>query len=65
MLREHLEALAGHRAALEGVRESLRGRDEPGESFRYPSLVADWGLEYLDGERTIIEKLLARLEEEG
>lgn len=65
MLREHLDALAEHRAGLAGVRESLRGRDEPGEAFRYPSLVADWGLEYLDGERTILEKLLARLEEES
>lgn len=63
MLREHLAALEEHRAGLEQVRESLKGRDEPGEPFRYPSLVADWGLEYLDGERTIIEKLLARLEE--
>ena len=58
MLREHLDALAGHR-------DSLRGRDEPGDAFRYPSLVADWGLEYLDGERAILEKLLARLEEES
>ena len=65
MLRTHLEALAQHRAALQGVRDSLHGRDEPGEPFRYPSLVADWGLEYLDGERVIIEKLLLRLEEEG
>ena len=65
MLREHLTALAEHRAGLEQVRASLEGRDQPGEPFRYPSLVADWGLEYLDGERVIIEKLLARLEEEG
>ncbi|MGZ8744355.1 MAG: PadR family transcriptional regulator [Nocardioides sp.] len=65
MLREHLTALAEHRAGLEQVRASLEGRDEPGEPFRYPSLVADWGLDYLDGERVIIEKLLARLEEEG
>ncbi len=65
LLRQHLEALAAHRADLEAVRESLRGRDEPGEAYRYPSLVADWGLEYLAGEQTIIEKLLHRLEEEG
>ena len=65
LLREHLETLAAHRADLETVRESLRGRDAPGEPFRYPSLVADWGLEYLAGERAIIEKLLHRLEEEG
>jgi DNA-binding PadR family transcriptional regulator len=64
MLRAHLEALEQHRAGLQGVRDSLHGRDEPGEPFRYPSLVADWGLEYLDGERVIIEKLLARLQEE-
>ena len=65
MLREHLVALAEHTAGLHQVRESLQGRDAPGEAFRYPSLVADWGLEYLEGERAIIEKLLARLEEEG
>ncbi len=65
MLREHLTALAEHRAGLEGVRDSLHGRDEPGQAFRYPALVADWGLEYLDGERAILEKLLARLEEES
>ena len=65
MLREHLDALSEHRAGLAGVRDSLRGRDEPGDAFRYPSLVADWGLEYLDGERATLEKLLARLEEES
>jgi DNA-binding PadR family transcriptional regulator len=65
MLRGHLDALAARRAELEAVRESLRGRDGVGEPFRHPSLVADWGLEYYDGERAIIEKLLARLEEEG
>jgi DNA-binding PadR family transcriptional regulator len=65
MLRDHLAALAEHRAGLQQVRDSLQGRDDPGEPFRYPSLVADWGLEYLDGERAVIEKLLLRLEEEG
>ena len=43
--------------------ESLHGRDEPGQPFRHPSLVADWGLEYFDGERAIVEKLLGRLRE--
>jgi DNA-binding PadR family transcriptional regulator len=64
MLRAHLVALAEHRTGLQQVRDSLRGRDAAGEPFRYPSLVADWGLEYLDGERAVIEKLLLRLEEE-
>ena len=63
MLEEHLEALAVRRAELAAVRESLRGRDEPGQPFRHPSLVADWGLEYFDGERAVLEKLLARLRE--
>ena len=47
------------------MRESLRGADGPGEAFRFPSLVADWGLEYYQSEREITEKLLARLAEEG
>lgn len=65
LLRQHLDQLAAHRADLEGVRESLRGADRPGDAFRYPSLVADWGLEYLAGEQAIIEKLLQRLDDEG
>ena len=64
LLREHLEELKSRRAELERVRESLQGRDDTDQPFHYPSLVADWGLEYLDGERLIIEKLLLRLEEE-
>ncbi|MGA9748858.1 MAG: PadR family transcriptional regulator [Nocardioides sp.] len=63
LLHEHLAALAARRAELDTVRESLRGADGPGEAFRYPSLVADWGLEYFDGERAIVEKLLIRLDE--
>jgi hypothetical protein len=65
LLRAHLAALAEHRSGLQQVRDSLRGRDAAGEPFRHPSLVADWGLEYLDGEWAVIEKLLLRLEEEG
>ena len=63
MLHRHLEDLAARRAELEQVRTSLQGADGVGEPFRYPSLVADWGLEYYDGERAIIEKLLLRLDE--
>ncbi len=63
LLRDYLDALAERRAELAAVRESLVGRDEVGEPFRYPSLVADWGLEYFDGERAVVEKLLRRLEE--
>lgn len=65
LLRAYVAALADRRAELERVRESLRSSDGVGEPFRYPSLVADWGLEYFDSEREIVEKLIARLEEEG
>ena len=51
MLHDYL-ADARRRAAptLAEVRESLRGADGPGEPFRYPSLVADWGLDYFAAE---------------
>lgn len=65
LLDEHQEALGRRIADLQTVRDSLRGRDEAGQPFRYPAMVADWGLEYFASERTIIEKLLARLQEEG
>lgn len=65
MLREHLDALEVERAALLDVRTSLKGSDEPGESFRYPSLVADWGLDYFAHEHRIISDLLRRLEDQA
>ena len=64
MLREYLAELAERRADLQAVRDSLRERDGVGQPFRYPSMVADWGLDYFDSERQIVEKLLARLAEE-
>ena len=63
MLRDHLEALDEERAALEQVRSSLVGQDQPGDPFRYPALVADWGASYFEHERTIIEDLLRRIDE--
>ena len=63
MLRDHLGALDAELAALEGVRTSLEGRDLPGQPFRYPALVADWGRSYLAHERTVIEDLLRRIED--
>lgn len=64
LLRGYLDRLAEQTEELHRVRESLRGRDGPGEAFRFPSLVADWGLEYYQSEREITEKLLVRLAEE-
>ena len=63
MLKDHLTELEGERQALEQVRTSLEGRDGPGEAFRYPALVADWGSSYFEHERTIIEDLLRRIDE--
>lgn len=61
MLRAHLDALDEERAALEKVHVSLQGADAQGQPFRYPALVADWGLSYFDHERRIIEDLLQRI----
>ncbi|MCW2865927.1 MAG: PadR family transcriptional regulator, partial [Marmoricola sp.] len=49
------------RAALLEVRTSLEGADAPGQTFRYPSLVADWGLSYFDHERVVVEDLRRRI----
>lgn len=65
MLEAHVSALDAERAALLEVREGLRGADAPGQPFRHPSLVADWGLDYLDSERRIVTNLIKRLKEEG
>lgn len=64
MLRKHLGALDREREALLEVRERLRGSDAPGQTFRHPSLVADWGLEYFAHERVIIEDLIQRVTED-
>ena len=65
MLEAHVEALDAEREALQRVREGLRGSDAPGQAFRHPSLVADWGLDYFDNERRIVTSLITRLREEG
>jgi hypothetical protein len=44
------------------VRESLRGADGPGQPFHYPSVVADWGLDYFAAETRHSRRALARLE---
>ncbi len=65
MLLQHLVALEEERLDLEKVRVSLQGVDQAGQEFHYPALVADWGLSYFEHERTIIEDLLGRIEEES
>jgi len=61
LLENHLEALDEERAELEKVRISLQGVDQVGDRFRYPALVADWGISYFEHERAIIEDLLGRI----
>jgi DNA-binding PadR family transcriptional regulator len=50
---------------LEVVREGLRGADQPGQPFRFPSLVADWGLDYFAAETRHARRTLAHLDEAG
>ena len=63
MLEEYVGDLAAARRDLAGVRESLRGRDAPGEAFHHPSLVADWGLSYFDSETRIARRTMRRMAE--
>ena len=50
---------------LSEVRESLRGADGHGEPFRFPSLVADWGLDYFAAETRHARRALESLDETG
>lgn len=63
MLEAYVDELAGALDDLRQVRESLRGGDEPGQPFHYPSVVADWGLDYFAAEtrhtRTALDRLSA------
>jgi DNA-binding PadR family transcriptional regulator len=62
MLVDYLEELAAARADLAGVRKALEGRDGPGQSFHYPSMVADWGLAHFDSEAEITRHTIDRLQ---
>ena len=61
MLEEYVAELAVAQADLREVRDSLRGADAPGEAFHYPSVVADWGLDYFGAEARHTRKALDRL----
>ena len=63
MLEAYLDELDGAVDDLAGVRESLRSADRPGEAFHYPSVVADWGLDYFAAEARHTRKALERLAE--
>jgi DNA-binding PadR family transcriptional regulator len=61
MLEEYVAELTVARDDLREVRDSLRGSDGPGEAFHYPSVVADWGLDYFADEARHTRKALDRL----
>ncbi len=63
MLHDYLDELDRALVDLGEVRESLRGRDRPGDAFRFPSLVADWGLDYFAAEAQQAKRALAGLDE--
>ena len=62
LLEEYVAELAEALADLREVRDSLRGADEPGEPFFYPSIVADWGLDYFVAEQRHTRRALTRLD---
>ena len=61
MLEGYVAELTEARRDLHEVRESLRGADAPGEAFFYPSVVADWGLDYYAAEARHTRRALQRL----
>ena len=64
MLHDYLDELERATADLAEVRAALRGADGPGESFRFPSLVAEWGLDYFAAESRHARRALDRLQDE-
>jgi len=62
VLEEYVLELGEALRDLRQVRESLRRADAPGEPFFYPSVVADWGLDYFAAETRHTRRALARLD---
>ncbi len=62
MLEGYVAALAERRAELQQVHDGLEATvGQQQDPFRFPRLVAEWGLEYYDGERAVVHNLLTRL----
>lgn len=57
MLEQYGRDLTQRRAELQAVRTSLGDV----EAFRYPAMVADWGLHYYDTEQQMVRTLVQRL----
>ena len=65
MLHDYLTELDQAVADLGEVREGLRGADRAGQPFRFPAMVADWGLDYFAAEAVHTQRALASLEDPG
>ncbi len=63
MLDGYLTMLAERRAELQAVRDSLVLDPESAvDRFRFPRMVADWGLDYYASERAMVEELIRRVD---
>ena len=63
MLEEYVAQLAARSPTCTPYADSLRGADAPGDRFHYPSVVADWGLDYFAAETRHTRAALDRLSE--
>ena len=61
MLEDYVADVARARDDLADVRAMLRGADRPGEAFRFPALVAEWGLDYFAAETRHARQAMASL----
>ncbi len=62
LLEDYLGMLAERRAELQAVRDSLIvDPHSPVDRFRYPRMVADWGLDYYESERAMVVELIRRV----
>lgn len=62
LLQDYLDSLDVRRQELGAVRESLGEDQDPAfERYRFPRMVADWGLDYYASERRMVMDLLERL----
>lgn len=59
MLRGYLDQLSKQRDELQAVLDGIEGVPD----FRFPELVARWGLQYYDGERTAVDGIVDQLDQ--
>ena len=62
MLEGYLDALEVRRSELETVRRSLGEDGDPAyDMYRFPRMVADWGLDYYASEQATVSTMIDRL----